>query len=91
MLRNVILVCVAGLFLNFTGCSGGKGDAEMKEYIAAIKELKEAGGDQKKAEAAGKKMIEAGTKLEALKLTDDEKKKLIEKYKSDLPGEFKLK
>jgi hypothetical protein len=84
MMRFCAFLCVFALLLNVSGCGGSiKGEAEMKEYIAALKEQSEAKEAEKKVEA-GKKVVEAAKKIEALKLTKEEDEALKKKYQAEV-------
>ena len=71
-----------------SGCGGASGpDGLMQEQIDSMNELADAiesGADKSKIEAIQKQMKETEKKLDALKLSDAEKKKLVEKYKDKI-------
>jgi aspartokinase len=80
------LITLAGMFLVLAAVSGcgNSADAAVKDYLKAMDDMsesleKKAGKDE--INAKGKKLEEAGKKLEALKLSKEEKDKLAEKHK----------
>ncbi|HMF12349.1 MAG TPA: hypothetical protein VKE94_08585 [Gemmataceae bacterium] len=86
MNRLIVVACGLLLILGVSGC-GSNADSLMKEQIKLMNELADAlegGADQAKIEAINTKMKENGEKLEALKLSEADKKKLAEKYKDDM-------
>ena len=89
MKRLASAACVLILLSKLTGCGSGGSSADslMKEQIKLMNELAEAmesGADQSKVEALNKKLNETAEKFKALKLSEDDTKKLAEKYKDDL-------
>ncbi len=85
MKQFVVAAFALGLLVNISGCGSVKGESEMKEFLKLQKEAKAAiEKDPTKVKEYLPKMMEAGQKLEALKLTEDEQKKLYEKFKPDL-------
>jgi hypothetical protein len=87
----VTVVCVFALLVNLSGCGSSlKGEAEVKELIKLQKEGEElAKKDPMKALDLLPKMMEITSKIAALKLTDDDIKKLKEKYPDWKPDKMK--
>jgi len=76
----VTVVCAFALLVNVSGCGSKlKGEAEVQELIKLKKEVLEQ-KDPAKAMEIGMKAIAIMKKLEDLKLTPEEQKKLEEKY-----------
>ncbi|MBM4073882.1 MAG: hypothetical protein FJ271_33930 [Planctomycetes bacterium] len=91
MMRSATLLGLLVLILGFAGCGGDgalRGEAEMKEVIAAgiraDEVLYNPGFSKEKGEAVINNLRAARKKLADLQLTDDEMKKLKEKYKNQL-------
>jgi len=86
MKRLVLVTCGLVLVTCVGGC-GSSADSLMKEQIKLMNEMADAvesGADQSKIDAIGKKMKENEEKFNGLKLSEEEKKKLVEKYNDDI-------
>jgi hypothetical protein len=86
MKKALILGSMLVLVLGLAGC-GSSPDSLVKEQIAGINDLADAiekGEPESKLTDIKKRMEDTSKKLEALKMSDDEKKKLIEKHKDEL-------
>ena len=81
VLRSLVLV-----LFGVSGC-GASADSLVKEQIQGMNDLAEAletKAPEAKVKELQKNLEETGKKLEALKLSDDEKKKLFEQHKEEL-------
>jgi hypothetical protein len=84
--KKFLILGIACLFLvGVSGC-GTPADNLMKEKISLMNQMADAleKGDKAKAEEIDKKGKELEKKMEDLKLSDEEKKKLTEKYKDEI-------
>jgi hypothetical protein len=84
MKKCVVVAFAFGLLVNVSGC-GSSPDSIMKDSIAAMNDLADAveKKDEGKAKAAATKLQDLEKKLDALKLSEDDKKKLLEKHKDE--------
>jgi hypothetical protein len=81
-------VAWAGMFVlvfSVSGC-GSDADSLMKQQIQLMNDMADAieKGDESKAKELESKAKELEEKMKALNLSDEDKKKLAEKYKADL-------
>ncbi len=84
MLRRTVCLVTSAAFLGLAGCGGP--DSLIKEQIAdmnALADAMEKGESEEKIKELSKKMEATGKKLEDLKLSEEDKKKLIEKHKAE--------
>jgi len=90
MKKFLSLTCAFALLVGVSGC-GSKADSLIKEQIKLMNDLADAieKDDEAKAKDIQEKIKENGKKLDDLKLSDDEKKKLEEKYKGDVEKAMK--
>lgn len=75
------------LLLGLVGCGGSSPDSLVKEQIAGMNEMADAlekNEPESKLTDIKNRLEATGKKMEALKLSDDEKKKLLEKHKDEL-------
>ena len=89
MMRVAVVCCVLGMLLTLTGCPAGalKGDPEIEGgTIAAMRGRPEATPKDrgKRRPRLPRKVMAARRKVESLNLNAEVKKKLNEKYQSDL-------
>jgi hypothetical protein len=85
MLRRTLCLAAAAALLATAGC-GGKADGLVKDLIAdqyAYADAMDA-GDEVKMKECEERMKATTKKFDDLKLSEDEKKKLKEKYKEEL-------
>jgi hypothetical protein len=85
MLRRTFCLAVAAALIVTAGCAG-RGEDVTKEQIQAMNDLADAmeKGDMAKAKEITERMQAIQKKYDDLKLSDDEKKKLQEKYKDEM-------
>lgn len=82
------IIATAGalmLIVNLSGCSGSAEDVTKKQ-IDLMNDLADAieKKDEAKAKSIAQELKENGEKLKGMNLSDDEKKKIGEKYKDDM-------
>jgi hypothetical protein len=86
MKRSIVLGFVAALLVSAPGCSSNDPDSLSKQSISQMNDLA-AAIEKKESPDKIKSLVEKWKatveKLEALKLSDDEKKKLAEKYQKE--------
>jgi len=83
--KSLAMICLLAAAVGITGC-GSSPDSLMQEQIKDTNELAEAietKAPQDKINDLRKKMEENGKKLAEFKLSDDDKKKLVEKHKDE--------
>ena len=94
MKRALVYGFVALLLVPATGCKGNDPESLIKQQIAdmnALADALEKKESPEKIKAAAEKLKATSDKLNALKLPEDQQKKLLEKYGQDLIGAaFKL-
>src|SRR5262245_17875236 len=85
MLRRTFCLVAAAALVAMAGCGGGA-DGLVKDMISDMNALADAieKGDEAKVKEAEERMKATTKKLDDLKLSDDEKKKLMEKHKPEL-------
>ena len=85
MLRRTFCLAAAATFLVTAGCGGG-GDALVKDMIADMNAIADAmeKGDEAKVKEIEERMKATTKKLDDLKLSEDEKKKLMERHKDEM-------
>jgi hypothetical protein len=85
MKKSLALTGMLLLLFGASGCSSSP-DSLIKDQISLMNDMADAleKGDEAKAKSIAEKMKEVDKKLEALKLSEDDKKKLGEKYKDEL-------
>ncbi len=87
MKKYAVLGSICLLFVGLSGCGASGADGLMQEMIGEMNDLAaaaESNAPDSKIKEIQDKMTETGKKLDALKLTDDEKKKLTEKYQEPM-------
>ncbi len=86
MRKVFVLASVIVLSVTAIGC-GPDPDALMKDQIKAMNDMAEAlenDAPESKLEEIGKRTKEINEKIEGLSLSDEEKKKLVERHKDEL-------
>jgi hypothetical protein len=85
-MRKYIVLAGMCLVVGVSGC-GASPDSLVKEQIAAMNDLSaalESKAPEAKVKEAQKRMEDAGKRLDALKLSEDAKKQLLERHKDEL-------
>lgn len=89
-MRRVLAFGLVGFVLaSASGCGGA--DSLMKELISGLNDMAasiEKKEPPEKQQAIADRIKKTSEKLDKLKLSDDEKKKLVEKYKPQLEEAF---
>ena len=86
MKKFIATACMVGCFLIISGCSS-EADDLMKDQLKLMNEWADAiekNEPESRMNDIQKRMEELGKRSEKLKLSDDEKKKLEERYKDDI-------
>lgn len=92
MARALVLGFIAVLFVSAPGCSGNDPDSLTKQSISQMNDLAaalEKKESQDTIKALAEKIKATNEKMEALKLSDKDKKKLQEKYKKEIEDVMK--
>lgn len=84
MLRLALAIVLSISVISFCGCGSSPGDSLMNDMIKCMNEMADAIEKklpEDKVTPIQTRMKELGEKLDALKLSEEEKKKLLEKHK----------
>jgi hypothetical protein len=84
-MRSIVAGCTVALLISVSGCEKSAED-RTKKQIDLMNDLADAieKKDEAKAKSVAQELKENGEKLKAMNLSDDDKKKIAEKYKEDL-------